>query len=386
MLLLPPVFPFSLLVGLLALALPVAGGWLVWAWATGVVAGTGYLLAGIGLVAWSLAGRWLVLLLCGRAGAGPPRGAPAGVAAAARQPGGPALHVEAHGPPDGPPLVLTHGWGTDRTEWGYAVRRLADRFRVVTWDLRGLGRSARPAGGPHGGYALEAMAGDLAAVLDAAGGRPAVLVGHSIGGMVLLTFCRRFPERLGRDVAGLVLVNTTSTDPVRTTSFAPVFRALRGPLLVPLLYLVQGLWPAVWAANWLSYANGTAHLLAALSGFAGAQTRAQLELAARLSVRASPAVLAPGVRAMFAYDAEATLARLPVPVLVVTGDRDRVLVPEASARMRDAIPGAALVALAPAGHMALLEQHEAFGDALAAFATAVAARPPAPPPEQAVTR
>ncbi len=86
---------------------------------------------------------------------------------------------------------------------------------------------------------------------------------------------RRFPERLGPRIAGLVLVNTTDLDPVRTTTTAAgLFAALRRPVLVPLLWLTVGLWPLLWLSAWLSYANGTAHLLARATGFAGRPERA----------------------------------------------------------------------------------------------------------------
>jgi pimeloyl-ACP methyl ester carboxylesterase len=123
--------------------------------------------------------------------------------------------VEVSGPEGAPTLVLTHGWGNDRSEWDDLKRALGGRFRLIAWDLPGLGRSSQPA---NRDYGLEKLAGDLQAVLGLAGERPAVLLGHSIGGMITLTFCRLFPEALGSRVRGLALVQTTYTKPVRTTN------------------------------------------------------------------------------------------------------------------------------------------------------------------------
>ena len=176
-----------------------------------------------------------------------------------------------------------------------------------------------------------------------------MLLGHSAGGMATLDLCRQFPERLGPRVAGLVLVNTTDHDPVRTTTAAGLFTALRTPLLTPLLWLTVWLWPLRWLSSWLSYANGTAHLAAWLTGFAGRPERGQLDAAARLNTRTSPAVLARGVLGMFRYDARATLASIGVPVLVVTGDRDRVLVPQVSARHAGGPAGGRAAGAAPGG-------------------------------------
>src|SRR5947207_44430 len=58
-----------------------------------------------------------------------------------RRPDGTEIHVVLRGPADGPPVVLTPGWGADTGEWAYTVRDLAGRYRLITWDLPGLGES-----------------------------------------------------------------------------------------------------------------------------------------------------------------------------------------------------------------------------------------------------
>src|ERR1700736_363008 len=78
------------------------------------------------------------------------------------RPDGSELYVESYGPEGAPVIVLTHGWGADRTEWDYLRRDLADRFRLIVWDLPGLGRSSQPA---NHDYRLEKLANDLQAVL-----------------------------------------------------------------------------------------------------------------------------------------------------------------------------------------------------------------------------
>ncbi len=100
------------------------------------------------------------------------------------RPDGIELRVEWYGQPDAPPVVWTHGWGANCTEWYYQKRYLTDRFRLIVWDEPGLGLSKKP---DHNDYRLEILAADLDAVLAFAGDRPAVLVGHSIGGMTTLT-------------------------------------------------------------------------------------------------------------------------------------------------------------------------------------------------------
>jgi pimeloyl-ACP methyl ester carboxylesterase len=363
MLLMPYVLPVWLL-GLLSLGLIGGGLYLIWAWYVGAVVGTAYLVAGVAMVVWTFAGRAIVLLLLRRPGPDEPSAMRTGSVERVRRPDGTELQVECYGPPGAPPIVMTHGSGTNSTEWYYAKRQLADRFRLIVWDLPGLGKSSEP---KDKSYQLEKLARDLEAVLPLAGGQPAILLGHSMGGMIILTFCRLFPQYLGRQVAGLVLLNTTYTNPLKTTTFSGFFQAIQKPVLEPLLHLTIWLSPIVWLLNWMSYLNGSAHIWSALTGFAGHETRGQLDFATLFTPLASPAVQARGALAMFDYDETATLGTIGVPVLVIAGHLDRMTIPEASVRIAEAVPTAKLVKLAPAGHMSMLEQNEAFTRAVAEF-------------------
>lgn len=99
-----------------------------------------------------------------------------------------------------PPIVATTGWANDRSVWTPMVDDLCSDHLITTWDLRGHGASGAP---PPGCYTRAHALGDLAAVLDRAG-RPAVLMGHSLGGFLSLAHAVDHPE----EVAGLVLVAT----------------------------------------------------------------------------------------------------------------------------------------------------------------------------------
>jgi pimeloyl-ACP methyl ester carboxylesterase len=280
------------------------------------------------------------------------------------RPDGSTIHVESYGSESAPVILLTHGWGADRTEWDEMKSKLAERFRVITWDLPGLGRSSQPT---NHDFSLEKLARDLDAVANLAGQRPIVLLGHSIGGMIVLTFCRLFPQALGSRVAGLALVQTSYTNPVRTTSFAGLLTALERPFLIPLLHLTVGVAPVVWLMNWLSYLNGSSHLSTKGSGFAGTESWSQIEHVTRLGIQAWPAVMARGMLGMLRYDATQTMEAIKVPTLIVQGDRDSVCKPEASDRMHRAIIGSRLVSLKPAKHMGLIEHHQTFTEHVSTF-------------------
>jgi pimeloyl-ACP methyl ester carboxylesterase len=282
-----------------------------------------------------------------------------------QRPDGSELQVEVYGAEDAPPLILTHGWGLNSTAWYYTKRELAQRFRLIVWDQAGLGLSTRPA---NRDYSLEKLARDLHAVLEFAGNRPTILVGHSIGGMILLTFCRLFREELGARVAGLVLTATTHTNPVRTVKGAPFFTAIETPVLKPLMYLTIALSPLIWLMNWMSYLNGSSHITTKRSSFGGAEMWEQIDFAALFQAKASPAVLARGMLGMMRYDATETMRTISVPTLVVPGEIDPVCKPEASERMRAAIPDAQLRPLPLAKHLGFIEHHETYAMYLEEFA------------------
>jgi pimeloyl-ACP methyl ester carboxylesterase len=386
----PSLILFVWLWGLLSVGLLGGGIYLAWAWYQrawaysptleryvfapnfGWNAPTLLLVAGLLLLIWTFAGGLLVHWLMGRqsdasASEEPPKQTRGGTAHRLPRPDGSTIQVEVYGPADGPPLILTHGWGLNSTEWYYLKQQLTDHFRLIVWDLPGLGFSTQPG---TKDYSLENLACDLEAVLGLAGERPALLLGHSIGGMITLTFCRLFPEALSARVAGLALVHTTYTNPVRTTKNAGLYTALERPLIVPLLYLTIWLSPLVWLMSWLSYLNGTAHLSTRQSGFVGGETWQQLDFATRFQPQASPAVLARGMLGMLHYDATATLKTIDLPTLVVPGACDPLCLPSASQRMAQDIPAAQLSPLSPAKHMGLIEHHQRFAALVRTFAFA----------------
>ena len=176
---------------------------------------------GLALLAWSLAGRLILTPFLAGGEKGPPSNASRGEGRMVAGASGANLYVENAGPADAPVIVLTHGWGLDSTIWSYAKRDLSTR-RLILWDLPGLGRSKLAKGRS---VSLDDFAADLGTVIDLAGDRPVVLVGHSIGGMTIQTFARDNPEQFARRVAGVVLINTSYTNPLTTMILSPLVTA-----------------------------------------------------------------------------------------------------------------------------------------------------------------
>lgn len=119
----------------------------------------------------------------------------------------------------GPAAVLLHGFGTHRAVWDAVLAELPDdATTAVALDLRGHGASS-PMQSPTG---IEVLADDLATALEALALHDVVLVGHSLGGMVVQAFCRQHPAQLG-SVRGLLLVNT-SVNPLASRATRAVGR------------------------------------------------------------------------------------------------------------------------------------------------------------------
>ena len=354
---------------LLSLAVLGGGGYLLYAWYENLIIGAWPLVVGGLLLALSLLGRPLALAVLGRAprqGEREPVIERGGQVHRLPRPDGTVLHIEQYGSGEGGTLVFTHGWGLNAAAWFYAKQLLAPRFRLILWDLPGLGESRAP---DNRNYELPKLAADLAAVVEFAGG-PVVLVGHSIGGMIMLTFAREFPELMRRQVRGLVLTHTTPENPVRTAWLGSFWRAVQEPLIKPMCFLTILLSPVMRLLSWLGYFNGLLHTQIHFGQYGGQETRGQLEFAARFTPLASPAVSARGMLAMTRYNAEDVLPRVNVPALVIAADHDKATLPAASLQLVRAIPGARIVTLSPAGHMGLFEQHTVWAEAVADFTVA----------------
>ena len=100
----------------------------------------------------------------------------------------------------GLPVVLVHSLAGNSSHWSRQLQYLRQMRRAVAIELRGHGRSDQP---ENGDYSIAAIAGDVSAVADALKLERFVLVGHSMGGAVALSYAGQLPER----VAGLVLVD-----------------------------------------------------------------------------------------------------------------------------------------------------------------------------------
>jgi pimeloyl-ACP methyl ester carboxylesterase len=277
------------------------------------------------------------------------------------------LHVEELG--EGPCLVFAHGFSLTQDAWHYQRRDLPARYRCVFYDQRGHGRSGRPR---NHDYSLQALAGDLKAVLDWTGEERVVVVAHSMGGIATLQFAEQFPEELGGRVAGLVLVGSTYIDTVRgmTAAVSAWGAAWAQRSLITGAFRYMGQDP-VRAQQLRRRGSDLGYLGTRLFGFGSNPSPSQVAFIDQILADTDVEVWAKVFPSLIDFDLSESLEAVEVPALVATGDKDRLTPPAASRFMAEKIPGSRLLILEDAGHCAFMEEHEVLDAEIAAFADEV---------------
>jgi pimeloyl-ACP methyl ester carboxylesterase len=254
---------------------------------------------------------------------------------------GGSLHVLERG--QGRPLLLIHGITLQAAVWSPQLHLLADRYRVLALDLRGHGRSRA---GTRG-LGRKAGARDVVTVLEHFELGGAVIVGHSMGGMILMEFAGDFPDVLDSRVAGLVFMDTAAyhllPPPALPLARAIGRRARRR--------FADGKWvPQLqFGDDDLSWVTTRLVFGPRPSGQAVAQVRRFFE-----EVPRATSLLA-GID-ILDHDARQALATTSTPSLVVVGSRDVLTPVWAARRIARLLPHARLEVLEGVGHQPMQER------------------------------
>jgi pimeloyl-ACP methyl ester carboxylesterase len=223
------------------------------------------------------------------------------------------LHLREAGPPDGPLLILLHGFPESSRAWRKLMRPLAERgYHVAAPDLRGYGGSDVPEGIEQ--YRLDLLVADVIGLADALGAGTFVLAGHDWGGIIAWAVAARHPDRLKR----LVILNAPHPDTMAAEMRRHPRQALRS--------FYVGLFQLPVAPELMLEAFGYRALRRSLTGTSrpGAFTAPELDDYAREWA-------APGrLTAMLNYYRAlrlpvAPLGRIIVPTLILWGMTDRFL-------------------------------------------------------------
>lgn len=265
-----------------------------------------------------------------------------------RLPGGDALQVRQDGPAGAPTIVLLHGFAGSLHWWQNEVPLLDAHYHVVRFDLLGHGGSSKPSGG----YSMEHQAQLVDEALHKLGVHRALIVGHSMGGLVATALATRDPSL----AAGVALVDSPPTEGsgklpfTARLGFVPVLgEALRSALITngqvknalasafaPHYPISPQFVTDFWRMTYSSYTQSHS----ADSGYLQ-----HGPLAARLTA-------------------------LGLPVLAIYGTQDAIVSPSAMRTDYPTIPHARVLAIAGAGHSPMVEKPYATAAALLPFAAA----------------
>jgi len=242
-------------------------------------------------------------------------------------------------------LVLLHAFPIGANLWEPQMRSIPQGWRLITPDLRGFGGSTEL--DSVSALSIADYAADVVDLLGELGVKRAVVGGCSMGGYAALALYQSTPELFD----GLVLANT------RAGADSPESRANRRNLLA--IVDREG-------------ASGVAReMMPKLLGKTTNESNSDAEsFIRRLIKQQSTAAIRGAInRMMHRPDSTPLLAQVSVPTLVITGAEDEMIPVEESRRMAGAIRGAKLVIIPGAGHLANLEQPDAFNESLNGFLT-----------------
>ncbi len=265
------------------------------------------------------------------------------------------LYVEVHpcDDPDAPTIVFAHGYCLNQDSWHFQRKALRGEARMVLYDQRNHGRSQQ---GPIENATIEQLGRDLQYVLDAHTEGPVTLVGHSMGGMTVMSLAAQFPETFDTRVKAAAFVSTSAGDLTSDFLGLPPRMAARAEAMastIPRNRVVLGQFMQRARYTDLNFA------LTKRGSFGpGAPNSLNLFTVAMLNQTPMETVVAflPGLMAHNLYDA----LKVPddIPVWIVVGESD-VLTPVAhTEKLLELMPNATSTIIPATGHMIQLERNE----------------------------
>lgn len=273
------------------------------------------------------------------------------------------LAVREAGPVDAQvTMVFVHGFclrmGAFHFQRTRLPNRLGSRVRMVFYDQRGHGRSGAAA--PET-YTLTQLGQDLESVLEGVAPRGVVvLVGHSMGGMTVLSHARQFPDRYGHRIVGAAIISSAAEG----LSRSPLGEILKNPALEAVRFTARSA-PKLMQRGRNVSRSLIGPILRAAS-YSDMQVSRSLDAFSQRMMNGTPIATMVGfLDVLEHHDETAGLwTLLKVPTLIACGDHDLLTPDEYSRKMAASLPRSELVIVAGASHLALLDKPEAINDGL----------------------
>lgn len=261
--------------------------------------------------------------------------------------GGLTLSVQEWGNPNGPAILFIHGWSQSHMTWSMQYdSKLADEFRMVTFDNRGHGRSDKPLAAEN--YNDSTLwAADVDAVIKARGLDRPVLVGHSYGGFIMTDYVRHYGEA---DISGIVMCGAATkigTDDGAKFVDERFINAVPGSMSEDLGAIIDSVY--AYSHTMAAKPLPQAYIDRALAFNFMVPSEVRLGLFSR------------------SLDNDDLLQTLGVPVLIVHGDAEAIVKPLAAEHHHALIPNSMLSVYEGAGHHPFAEDPERFNQELAEF-------------------
>src|SRR5262245_30300037 len=251
------------------------------------------------------------------------------------------IHYESQG--DGPPVVFVHGLGGTSNVWHAQRVTLSKNFRVVTYDLSGSGRSDRS----RRQYSIDGWADELAGLMDHLSIPAAVVVGHSMGTVVVQRFAAKYAKRASAIVLAGALVEL---GPPGKEAFTKRAETVEKEGMIGVADAVLG--------GALSAGSREGNL--ALTG-----------MVREMLLSNDPACYAGHCRALIAGSAKADQEKIACPTLLVVGDQDPVTPLALQRQIAAAIKNSRIRIVPNTAHLTMLESPEAFNAILLEFLATV---------------
>lgn len=286
---------------------------------------------------------------------GPAMGSIAGEVSELRGPDGIRITTEVYGPADGPQIVLAHGWTNTGRIWHEQVLALADRYRIVTYDQPGHGRTSSPR---SRAYDMDTFGDVLKVVIDehVDRSRPLVLGGHSLGGMTVLNYTRRHGGDLRGHLQGVLLLSTTSLAGADDVPIGFGIHSVARIEAAVARILALGRPEATYLADRFYRASSDlSFVLTKLFGLGPNAASRHVDFVEQLVLDSDFDMITAVMAPILTLNEDEALTCLTAPTRIVVGSADKLTPVSLARRMVDRCANAELIELPGIGHMTPLE-------------------------------